>query len=398
MKSSNASLSSLPAKGLSEERRALVVAGIAHALHDGFTDMIYVLLPVWQTEFGLGYGSLALLRALYSGSMAGLQVSAASVADRFGGRGVLAIGTALAAFGFLLAGLTGTIALLCVALVVAGAGSSTQHPIGSAAVSRAYRGRAREPLGIYNFCGDIGKAVIPVGISLLITLMSWRAALLRVALLGLAVAIAIAVLMPSVDRKSTGTDGGGAGGRTGKSGGFPLLFMIGVLDTAVRMGFLTFLPFVLRAKGANLSTVGLGLSLVFIGGAAGKFACGWLGARIRLLGTVLITEGGTAVAILSILVLNLRPALIVLPLLGIMLNGTSSVLYGTVPELTKGDLAERSFALFYTGTIGSGAIAPVLYGALGDVVGASWATFATAMSALATIPLAIALSSRMAPD
>jgi hypothetical protein len=135
-----------------------------------------------------------------------------------------------------------------------------------------------------------------------------------------------------------------------------------------------------------------------MGGAAGKFTCGWLGARIGLLGTVLITEGGTAVAILSILVLNLRPALIVLPVLGIMLNGTSSVLYGTVPELTKGDLAERSFALFYTGTIGSGAIAPVLYGALGDVVGASWATFATAMSALATIPLAIALSSRMAPD
>ena len=36
-------------------RRTLAFAGTAHALHDGYTDMIYVLLPVSQTEFALGY-------------------------------------------------------------------------------------------------------------------------------------------------------------------------------------------------------------------------------------------------------------------------------------------------------------------------------------------------------
>ena len=39
--------------------RTLAVAGLAHALHDGYTDVIYVLLPVWQAEFGIGYGRLA---------------------------------------------------------------------------------------------------------------------------------------------------------------------------------------------------------------------------------------------------------------------------------------------------------------------------------------------------
>jgi hypothetical protein len=37
----------------------MAVAGCAHALHDGYTDLIYVLLPVWQAEFALGYGALA---------------------------------------------------------------------------------------------------------------------------------------------------------------------------------------------------------------------------------------------------------------------------------------------------------------------------------------------------
>jgi FSR family fosmidomycin resistance protein-like MFS transporter len=182
----------------------------------------------------------------------------------------------------------------------------------------------------------------------------------------------------------------------GGRGGFLLLLSIGVLDTGVRMGLLTFLPFLLKAKGASTPTVGLALALVFLGGAAGKFTCGWLGARVGVLATVLVTEGGTAACIGAVLALPLIPLLILLPVLGIMLNGTSSVLYGTVPELTPPDRAERAFALFYTGTIGSGAIFPVLYGLLGDWFGAQWATAATAIVALSIFPLAFALAPHLA--
>jgi MFS family permease len=163
------------------------------------------------------------------------------------------------------------------------------------------------------------------------------------------------------------------------------------------MGFLIFLPFLLKAKGASLPDIGFALSLVFIGGAAGKFACGWLGQHFGVLWTVLATEGGTALAIAAVLISPLLPALCTLPLLGVMLNGTSSVLYGTVPELAPADRTERAFALFYTGTIGSGAIAPVLFGILGDAAGIDWATVATSVAATLTIPLALLLAPRLAP-
>jgi MFS family permease len=129
--------------------------------------------------------------------------------------------------------------------------------------------------------------------------------------------------------------------------------------------------------------------------AAGKFACGWLGARLGVLWTVLATEGGTAAAIGAVLTLPLVPALIVLPVLGVMLNGTSSVLYGTVPELAPSGRAERAFAVFYTGTIGSGAIAPVLFGILGDATSVAWATVGTATTAMITIPFALALAPKL---
>jgi len=380
----------------SGSRRTLALASLAHALHDGFTDMIYVLLPVWQAEFSLDYVALAVLRALYVGILAALQVPSAHLAKRMNARTVLALGTLLSATGYALAGFSGGLVGLCASLALAGAGGSTQHPLASAAVSRAYGVKARGPLGTYNFAGDLGKATLPPLISLLLTVMHWRSTLWVAAGLGLLVAVLIRWLMPPVPAPPTELATISVPVReTPVRGGFALLFVIGVLDTATRMGFLLFLPFLLKTKGAALTTIGLALSLVFIGGAFGKAACGWLGARLGLLVTVLTTEVGTAAAILALLFLPLGPSLILLPLLGVMLNGTSSVLYGTVPELVAANRIERAFALFYTGILGSSALAPVLYGRLGDAAGLVWATVAAAVTALAVVPLMLILSPRL---
>jgi MFS transporter, FSR family, fosmidomycin resistance protein len=387
------SASHLASTTIDTRKRTLFMACVAHALHDGYTDLIYVMLPVWQAEFALSFTTLAALRAVYVGAMAGLQLPAGRLARAWGGRTVLALGTAVAAAGYAFAGTAGGFVGVCLALAISGSGSSTQHPIASGMVSRAYGARGRGPLGVYDFAGDLGKAALPAAIALLLAFMPWRHALWVVCALGFAVAAAIALYMPT-----GGVAAGKAphGSRAAVRGGFALLLCVGILDTAVRMGFLTYLPLLLKAKGASLQTVGLALALVFIGGAGGKFVCGWLGARVGVLWAVVSTEAGTAVLILAILVSPVAVSLALLPLLGVMLNGTSSVLYGTVPELTAPEHTERAFALFYTGTIGSGAIAPIVYGMLGDQLGLNEALIATAVTALAICPLAFALASRLA--
>jgi FSR family fosmidomycin resistance protein-like MFS transporter len=372
-------------------RHALWSACVAHALHDGYTDLIYVLLPLWQAEFGLSYEALAMLRAGYAATMAGLQWPAGRLAERYGGRAVLIVGTVVAALGYALAGLSGTLFGLCAALALSGGGSSTQHPIASGSVSRAYGNTARGPLGIYNFSGDLGKATFPAAVSFLLIFMTWRHALWIMSTLGIAVAAGLAFFLPTAKDHSSAivaaTNGTGA-----SRSGFPLLFAIGVLDTAVRMGLLMFLPFLLKAKGASLSVIGLSLSMLFVGGAAGKFICGWLGARAGVIRTVIATESATAACILAVLFSPLALTLPLLPVLGLMLNGTSSVLYGTVPDLTPPHRTERAFALFYSGVLGSGAIAPIFFGAMGDWLGVRDATAATALTAVAVLPLAMALA------
>ena len=178
--------------------------------------------------------------------------------------------------------------------------------------------------------------------------------------------------------------------------GFPLLLSVGIVDSATRMAFLTFLPFVLTAKGASVQTIGLSLTLVFAGGAAGKLVCAYIGARIGTIATVWLTETVTALGIVALLPLPLEGAMVLLPVVGVALNGTSSVLYGSVPDLVAPEKRTRAFGVFYTGTIGAGAVSPALYGLLGDAVGVPSALMAVAAIVLVTLPLTLMLRPALA--
>ena len=382
-----------------EQRRTAAVAGAAHALHDGYTDLVYIMLPLWQAEFGLSYAALGLLRSVLVGAMASLQIPAGFAAERFGSAVVLAIGTALAGLGFCFAGMSAGFVTLLVALLISGIGSSTQHPVASALVARAFAGpRSLKALGTYNFTGDLGKMTLPATLSLMLLAMAWRPALAILGCLGVVLAVVIYLATPRSDPGAARAhaEASSAQDRRRQPYAFPVLFSIGVIDTATRMAFLLFLPFVLRNKGASEQTIGLALTLVFAGGAAGKLACTFIGARIGAVATVWLTEGSTAAGILALFPLPLFGVLLLLPLIGIVLNGTSSVLYGSVPDLVPPHWRTRALSIFYTGVIGSGAISPILFGRVGDALGVLDALAFIAAFVLLTLPLSALLRGALA--
>jgi len=378
----------------SEQRRAASVAGVAHALHDGYTDLIYIMLPIWQAEFGLTYAALGLLRSIFVGAMASLQIPAGYLSERFGAAIILALGTALAGLCYCVAGLSASFAMLLGALLLSGIGASTQHPIASALVAHTFPGPASlKAIGAYNFAGDLGKMTVPAVLSLMLLATPWRPALFILGSIGVVIAAAILFAAPrsESDDAPASTAARAQPEHKRQPLAFTLLTCIGVIDSATRMGFLLFLPFVLTEKGASLQTVGLAMTLIFAGGAAGKLACAFVGARIGAIGTVWLTEGLTAAGILLLVQLPLQAALIVLPLIGIALNGTSSVLYGSVPDLVEPQWRTRALSIFYTGTIGSGALAPILFGRLGDLLGIRPALMLVAAFVLFTLPIAALL-------
>ena len=271
-------------------------------LHDGYTDLVYMMLPIWQGEFGLGFAALGLMRTVFSGTLAGFQIPAGFLAERFGAATVLALGTALAGLGYIFAGFSNGVAVLVVALFIGGLGASTQHPLASSLIAHAFAGtRSLKALGTYNFAGDIGKMTFPAAAALLFIVLPWRHALMILGALGSVAALAIFSRCRDFgDGRSLTKNDDRARGEGGAQGfAFPLLLSVGVIDSATRMAFLTFLPFVLTAKGASIQVVGLALTLVFAGGAMGKLVCAFIGARIGAVATVWLTETVTALGIVA---------------------------------------------------------------------------------------------------
>jgi FSR family fosmidomycin resistance protein-like MFS transporter len=389
-------------------RRTLAACCGAHVLHDGFSDLLYVLFPVWQAAFGLSFAQVGLLKTLYSGSMAALQVPASLLAERVGERLLLALGTLVVAAGFIVSGWTAGFLGLALCLMLSGAGASVQHPLGSALTSGAFEGaQLRAALSTYNFSGDVGKVLLPALCATLLAVLDWHAVTSLMGALGLVAALAIWFAVPRTPHQAVAAAdvaaaaGAAPGSPTSAQGtatsargalanpGFISLSAIGVIDSATRMGFLTLLPFVLIAKGASVVQVGFALSLTFAGGAAGKFFCGLIAARAGVLRTTILTELATAAGIVALLPLSLEGSMLLLPAIGIALNGTSSVLYGTVAELVPAARRARAFGVFYTLTIGAGAVSPALYGLLGDAIGVPRTFGVIAAVVLLVLPLTL---------
>ena len=72
------------------------------------------------------------------------------------------------------------------------------------------------------------------------------------------------------------------------------------------------------------------------------------------------------------------------------------MLYGSVPTLVAPEKRARAFGIFYTGTIGAGALAPILYGVIGDLLGVRETLVVLACGVLVTVPLAFALRPALA--
>lgn len=77
--------------------------------------------------------------------------------------------------------------------------------------------------------------------------------------------------------------------------------------------------------------------------------------------------------------------------IGVVLNGTSSVLYRIVAEARRSGGSDTRVRYFYTVTIGAGAIGLSIYGMLSDRVGVPCTLAAVAAVVLLVLPLLGAL-------
>jgi FSR family fosmidomycin resistance protein-like MFS transporter len=173
---------------------------------------------------------------------------------------------------------------------------------------------------------------------------------------------------------------------------FSTLSIIGMVNTAVRVGMITFGPFFFIQKSIRAQSVGFALFLVFIGGAVGKFMCSAIAERIGIIATIVSTECITGFGILLLTILHFPHIYFFLPVLGAALNSTSSVLYGTVVDFVSPHRVARAFGLFCTFVIAVSAVAPPVMGRISDMLGFDNSIRLIGCIALSSLSMTLVLS------
>ena len=384
--------------------RTLLFGSAMHVWSDLFFALLAPLLPLMKDDLDLTFTEVGMLRSVFTGASAVLQIPAGLLAESAGEFWLLVIGNFWVSAGLLAMALSGSFVFLLAFSAVGGLGGGAQHPLASSMVSRAYDDRGRAgAVGTVNFAGDLGKMTAPLVAGFLAGAnpAGWRTAFWWVGWGGIAFMLAsvlarrfVDIGRPARQRKSARQDGGEDGDvveERAKLGGFAALSVVGALDGAVRTSALVFLPFVMASKGMGPVEISAALALLFAGGAAGKFVCGWLGDRMGALSLIWATKGLTAALLIASIY---APAALILPLavlIGIGLNGTSSVLYATVATFVPSGRRGRFYGFFYTtNEIGSVA-APLAYGAAADAMGVSAAMILMGAATAAILPVSLTL-------
>mgnify|MGYP003871568483 CR=1 FL=1 len=379
-------------------KRALFSFSLFHFLDDGFSDCIYLLLPFITAELGLSFTMVGVLRGTSSISTGVFQVPLSLLGERIGEVTVLAIGTFGMALGFLFLSRAFTFLTILFSLLLGKLTGAGQHGLSSSALSKIFENSGRRAaMGTYNFSGDLGRVCVPFLLTLMINRWGWRDAVFTLSIGGLLVSgflyffvskgATTTLVSVSPPQSSGPNHSKGLGWKVGSKKRFFALLTIGIIDIAARYSLLTFLPFLLLRKGIAVTEFGFALTLLFAGGAAGKFVCGILAEWAGVLPMVMGTEILTTVGILSLTVLPPVWIWVMLPFLGIVLNGTSSVLYATVAEIIPPESRSRGYGIYYAVTLGSGALSPLVFGLLTDAVGLTFTLVITALMLLVTLPL-----------
>jgi len=357
--------------------KILIASCGAHLIQDGLYALQYVLLPILAQVFGLNYAQVGFLRAVSTTAMTLLEIPAGVLSERFGETRLLIFGLVCASLGYLGVALALDFYLIVFGFVVAGSGAAFQHSLASALIANNFDDAdRRRSLGLYNACGDAGKLTFTGLFSLAIGVgMAWNMIVVGLCMLTLAFAAGLVLIAsqpvrPVAAGKQNRQDEG-PGSRWGirHPAKFAWLGVTVFLDTLAQAVFLTFVAFLMLEKGSSEAVASIAVVLALSGGMVGKFVSGLLAVRFGDLKAFRILQLLTVTGVLLMIALPVVPTLILLPLIGLAVQGSSTVTYGAVSDFIQRGRQSRGYALVYTLSSLSAVIGPLVFGALADIYG-----------------------------
>src|SRR5215813_13567240 len=161
-----------PSKG---SQRDVWLITLGHALTHWYPATFYLLLPLIGSELGLSFSQIGLIMTCQYIAGAVANVPGGVLVDTVGRKGLLmAVSLFWVGFPYLLMGFAHSYLMLVSCVVLVGAGNSLWHPTAIPTLARRFPDRKGLVLSLHGMGGNVGDAIAPSVIGLLLMALTWR--------------------------------------------------------------------------------------------------------------------------------------------------------------------------------------------------------------------------------
>ncbi|HEV2056347.1 MAG TPA: MFS transporter [Methylomirabilota bacterium] len=292
-----------PADKARPNYKLLGLLALGHLVIDTNQGSLPALLPYLKTALGLTYTATGVIVLMANISSSLIQPLFGFLADKTARRWLLPLSVFLSSLGIALSGVAPSYYAVLALVMISGFGVAAYHPEGYRTATQVAGERKATGVSIFSTGGNIGIAVGPPFITLLLTGFGMPGTL-GMFLPGLLVAGLLMVVLPGLSRPLPARAQGAALAPKTMVRGMSLLVLVISIRAWTQLGFTTYMPFyyleVLKGDPRMVGT----LLAVFLGaGAVGTLIAGPISDRIghrRYMVSVFFLAAPLAVAFLLV--------------------------------------------------------------------------------------------------
>lgn len=360
----------------------VLVVSFGHSLTHWYPSTFYLLLPLIGHELGLSYSEIGSILTCQYAAGAIANIPGGIMVDSVGRKGLLmAISLFWVGFPYLVMGFTHAYWMMLACATLVGIGNNIWHPTAIPWLANRFPERKGLVMSVHGMGGNVGDAIAPLVIGLLLQVYSWRTVVLMNVVPGIIMAVLILIYVgrlhgsePPAARKAPRMSGAARlRGLTELLCNRALVTLsIGSFFRSVtQAGLLTFLPLYLaREMGYETKWIGACMFALQAAGFTAAPIAGHLSDSVGRRQVIMSSLAMTGVIIVAMAFAGGTGWFVLLvALLGFFLYAVRAVLQAWLLDATPPGMGGSAIGLLFSVQAAGAALGPISAGIVADHYG-----------------------------
>jgi len=360
----------------------VLVVSFGHSLTHWYPSTFYLLLPLIGHELGLSYSEIGSILTCQYAAGAIANVPGGILVDSVGRKGLLmALSLFWVGFPYLVMGFTHAYWMMLACATLVGIGNNIWHPTAIPWLANRFPERKGLVMSVHGMGGNVGDAIAPLVIGLLLQVYSWRTVVLMNVVPGIIMAVLILIYVgrlhtaePPTARKAPRMDGAARWRALTEllcNRALVTLSIGSFFRSVTQSGLLTFLPLYLaREMGYEAKWIGACMFALQAAGFTAAPIAGHLSDSVGRRQVIMSSLAMTGVIIVAMALAGGTGWFVLLvALLGFFLYAVRAVLQAWLLDATPPGMGGSAIGLLFSVQAAGAALGPISAGIVADHYG-----------------------------